>query len=121
MDGFPNIARFSIKLGHKSTSRVASWESGYAMPPDDEIGKMADVFGVSFLSLYHEIYEWNEKHPELLKKVEIWRRVDPSDPPPESFGPSPGQSEPQFFDGQTGGLPIARAGQHNHGTVSPQT
>lgn len=91
LEGFPNIRLFSTKLGHRTTSRVAGWEAGDRMPPDDEITKMAPLFSVSPETLKEEIIAWNRRHPELLQPVTVWKRVERA----QSNGSAPALTEPQ--------------------------
>lgn len=101
LEGFPNIRLFSTKLGHKTTSRVAGWEAGDRMPPVDEIDKMAEIFCVSFDTLFQEIFEWNTRHPDLFELVTEWRRIKS----PEQNGLDPNFTEPQNSRGLGSSLP----------------
>ena len=71
------------------------------MPADDEITKMALLFGVSHETLEQEIIEWNMRHPELLRPVIVWMRTERA----ESNGLAPATTGPQIQPEQGTSLP----------------
>ena len=72
------LPEFSRLFGLASVSKIARWESGRDVIPDENLPKLSDVLKVDLKNLVAEIEGWNNRHPDLLEKVTIWRRVKKS-------------------------------------------